>query len=369
MSGSVASERSDIYYWKCDRPAAFHGTQGDASARDEEEIFRQTEELLAGEWGQEVKLRSAHTQGNHLGAFAESDGQTWFVRIEDGPEKNAYMEVESLVLERLRAIGLRVPQLRFCDASRTRVPFAIQVIECISAPDLNKSFKAGTLAWEHIAPEIGKAIALWQTLPISGFGPFQIGKVRANHVLEGLHSCYEFYFELNLQRHLDFLIQSDFLHHSEGQRIRAAVRNNQGLLQLETPCLVHKDLALWNILGSDSQIAAFIDWDDCIGGDPMDDFSLLGCFHEPEVVRQCLGGYEMVRPLPSDALPRFWLHMLRNMIVKSVIRVGAGYFNRSDSFFLIASGTGGSDFRTFTRTRLFSALAALEENRMELSYE
>lgn len=369
MSGCAASERSDIYYWKCDRPAAFHGTQGTALVRDESGIFRHAEELLTREWGQEVKLRSAHTQGNHLGAFAESEGQTWFVRIEDGPEKNAYMEVESLVLERLRSIGLRVPQLRFCDASRTKVPFAIQVIECISAPDLNKSFKAGTLEWEQIAPEIGKAIALWQTLPISGFGPFQIGKVRADHALEGLHSHYESYFELNLEKHLEFLIQNDFLHSHEGGRIRAVVRDHRDLLQLEAPCLVHKDLALWNILGTETQISAFIDWDDCIGGDSMDDFSLLGCFHEPEVVRQCWEGYETVRPLPADALSRFWLHLLRNMIVKSVIRVGAGYFNRSDSFFLIASGTGGSDFRTFTRTRLLSALTALEENRKELSYE
>jgi fructosamine-3-kinase len=369
MSGCPASERSDIYYWKCDRPAAFHGTQGTALVRDEADIFRQAEELLSSEWGQRVNLRSAQTQGNHLGAFAESEGQTWFVRIEDGPEKNAYMEVESFVLEQLRGIGLRVPKLRFCDASRTRVPFAIQVIECISAPDLNKSFKSGTLVWEDIAPEIGKAIALWQTLPISGFGPFQIAKVRAGQGLEGVHSHYASYFQLNLERHLEFLLQNEFLRPQEGDRIREVVGENGELLQLETPCLVHKDLALWNILGTETQISAFIDWDDCIGGDPVDDFSLLGCFHDPEVVRQCWGGYETVRPLPADALPRFWLHMLRNMIVKSVIRVGAGYFNRSDSFFLIASGTGGADFRTFTRTRLLSALTALEENRKELSYE
>jgi Ser/Thr protein kinase RdoA (MazF antagonist) len=27
-------------------------------------------------------------------------------------------------------------------------------------------------------------------------------------------------------------------------------------------CLVHKDLALWNILGTEREIAAFIDFDD-----------------------------------------------------------------------------------------------------------
>ncbi|HYF36808.1 MAG TPA: hypothetical protein VD994_16045, partial [Prosthecobacter sp.] len=56
---------------------------------------------------------------------------------------------------------------------------------------------------------------------------------------------------------------------------------------------------------------------------------------------------------------RFWLHLLRNMIVKAVIRVGAGYFDRSDGFFLIGSGSSGADLRAFTRSRLARALEGL----------
>ena len=50
------------------------------------------------------------------------------------------------------------------------------------------------------------------------------------------------------------------------------------------------------------------------------------------------------------------------MIVKAVIRVGAGYFERDDGFFLIGSGSNGSDLRTFTCARLFKALQCLREN-------
>lgn len=34
--------------------------------------------------------------------------------------------------------------------------------------------------------------------------------------------------------------------------------------------------------------------------------------------------------MPSEHLRRFWLHLLRNMIVKAVIRTGAGLFDRAE---------------------------------------
>jgi len=47
------------------------------------------------------------------------------------------------------------------------------------------------------------------------------------------------------------------------------------------------------------------------------------------------------------------------MIVKSVIRVGAGYFDRGDGFFLIGAGLNGADLERFTRQRLATALRGL----------
>ena len=49
------------------------------------------------------------------------------------------------------------------------------------------------------------------------------------------------------------------------------------------------------------------------------------------------------------------------MIVKSVIRVGAGYFDRDDGFFLIGSGSSGSSLREMTLSRLALALRGLRE--------
>ncbi len=77
---------------------------------------------------------------------------------------------------------------------------------------------------------------------------------------------------------------------------------------------------------------------------------------------QVVAGYESVRPLPGDWRRRFWLHLLRNLIMKSVIRVGAGYFDRTDGFFLIGSGSSGTSLQQFTRARLAAALEGLRED-------
>jgi aminoglycoside phosphotransferase (APT) family kinase protein len=355
-----AHPRRAIYYWKCDRPAAFHGT--------DETFRRDTSEHLLAEVlrerfpDQPVALRPAAGQGNHITWLAAVDGTELFVRIEDGPERDDYIEVESRVLEEVRALGVPAPRVHGVDASRLRVPFAWQLLDNIACPDLNQLFKAGRLDAANVARSIGAAVARWQAVRPPGFGPFDAAVLRREKRLQGYHRRYEDYFRLHLDRHLAFLIERGFLPGPEADAMQAEIERQRGLLALEQGCLVHKDLALWNILGTETEIAAFIDWDDAIVGDPLDDLSLLGCFHDAAFLHSAVEGYRSVRPLPPDHRRRFWLHLLRNMIVKSVIRVGAGYFDRTDRFFLIGAGGTGADLKAFTRQRLAAALDGLHKD-------
>jgi len=347
--------RHDIYYWKCDRPNAFHGTQ----KRDapDEKIEQELREALRLHFdAHEVRLQPAPSQGNHLTWNADVDGLPMFVRVEDGAERDDHLAIESAVMERVRAIGVPTPRVHGTDASRNKVSFAWQALELISAPDLNHWHKQGSLNADKIAFEIGVAVATWQQLVFPGYGPLD-----AN--LQGYHASYPDYFQLRLNEHLAFLVTSGFLTEAQRDDLAAEMETHRSLLQIEHGCLVHKDLALWNILGSESDIAAFIDFDDAISGDPMDDLSLLACFHDAAFLRRAFDGYQSIRPLPEGFRRRFWLHLMRNMIVKAVIRVGAGYFERDDNFFLIGSGGTGSDLKTFTHERLATALRGLKEGR------
>lgn len=354
-----AHPRSTIYYWKCDRPAAFHGTSENFHRDKYDGMIMNV--LQAHFPGRQIEVRPAAGQGNHITWLATVDGSDLFVRIEDGPERDDYIEVESRVLKEVRALGIPAPKVHGVDASRKSVPFAWQIQENIPFPDLNHLYKAGTLDLAGMAGRIGSAVARWQAIQPPGFGPFNPEILRREDRLEGFHSRYEDYFLLNLDRHLKFLVERKFLEMTRADEIKRVIIEHRNLLTLERGCLVHKDLALWNILGTGKEIAAFIDWDDAICGDPMDDLSLLGCFHDGAVLKSALSGYAGVRALPPDHIRRFWLHLLRNMLVKAVIRVGAGYFERSDSFFLIGAGTSGADLEKMTRARIDIAVRGLKE--------
>ncbi|MCC6354505.1 MAG: phosphotransferase [Verrucomicrobiae bacterium] len=357
-AGAGGHPRGSIHYWKCDRPAAFHGT-GQSFPRDGYD--GPLTELLRERFpDRPIALRPADGQGNHITWLAAVDGAEYFVRIEDGPERDDYIEVESRVLAEVRSLGVPVPRVHGADATRRRVPFAWQLLENIPCADLNRLQKEGRLDPLEVAAPIGACVARWQGLRPRGFGPFDPGILRRDNRLEGFHSRYEDYFLLHLDRHLGFLVERGFLPAPQADTMRGAILGHRGLLSLREGCLVHKDLALWNILGTEGGISAFIDFDDAISGDPMDDLSLLGCFHDGAFIARALEGYRGVRPLPEDHLRRFWLHLLRNMIVKAVIRVGAGYFERGDDFFLIGAGHDGEGLKWHTRARLALALRGLE---------
>ena len=342
--------RRGIYYWKCDRPAAFHGTQqGDPAAALEPRLREQLQRHFGV---RELTLDRANGQGNHLTWNAQVNGRALFVRVENGPEGDAHLEVESELLDRVRASGVPTPQVLGCDATRASVPFAWQALERMASPDLNHWFKQGALQVPTVAFEIGAAVARWQALGATGFGPLDAR-------LQGNQATYADYHFLRLQTHLDFLVERGFIARALADEMRSEQEAHRDLLDLAEGCLVHKDLALWNVLGEPDRVVAFIDFDDAIGGDAMDDLSLLACFHDAAFVGRALEGYQSQRGLPVEWRRRFWLHLLRNMIVKAVIRVGAGYFERDAAFFLVGAGGSGRALREHTANRLHVALRGL----------
>ena len=363
------SSRAGIYYWKCDRVQAFHGTARAAGERAPREVMDLARGLLREALADPVlELRAAGGQGNHLTFTAHSGADTWFVRVEDGPEGDDYMEVESALLVALKAAGIPVPGVRYSNATRSRVPFALHALECIGAPDLNTHLRQGTLDLMGVHAQIGRQVASWQALPVRGYGPFDIDALRAGHGFAGLHASSADYYFLNFEQHLAFLTARGFLSDLEADEIRRAAAPHRALLHDSPPCLVHKDLALWNVLGTPGEALAYIDWDDAVGGDAMDDLSLLACFHPAACVNAAMAAYAGERTLPDEHMTRFWLHLLRNLLVKAVIRVGAGYFEQESGSFLLGAG-GGAALKTFTLARLQTAVAALREGRAHLEYD
>ncbi len=355
--------REAIHYWKCDRDSAFHGIheRGEITL-SESELKMALEDSL----GRGISfMEYQNSPGNHLiwrvGVERGRPHPEYLVRVEDGPEGDGYLAVETFLLDKVRGEGVPTPRVIACDSSRKRSTYAWQLLQNIAYPNLQVWNSRGELSLRQIAPTIGEAIAKWQQVPVAGFGPFQPEFVHERATLKGYHNSYSDYFNLNLVQHLNALRDGDFIDQSEESKVIEVIESSRDLLDLRQGCLVHKDLALWNILGPADGVAAYIDWDDAIAGDPMDDISLVACFHGADVVAQVLEGYQRIHSLPPEYEARVWLHFLRNMIVKSVIRVGASYFDKDLDFFLIGSKSSGEDFKSETKTRLHKALEGLEQ--------
>ena len=353
--------RTDIYYWKCDRPSAFRTLKNIASAEESIIIALQLRTVLVRYFNNsDFQISPGTGQGNHATFLAYNGGKTFFIRLENGPEKDNYMVVEQKLVDTIRALGVPTAHIYQTDVSRQEVDFAFQLMEFMDHPDLNQIYKSKKLDFIKIAFEIGKYIATWQEITPPGFGPFNTDLLLKEGRLEGLHADYRSYFFLNLQKHLDFLCSRNFLTRQQALDIRHTIDCHKCFLQLQQGCLVHKDMALWNLLGTGNEIKAVIDWDDAITGDPTDDLSLLACFHDQDVIDAAVSGYSSIKELPEEFETRFYLHLLRNMIVKAVIRVGGNYFEKKDDFFLIEAGEEGSSLEQFTRDRILNATKVLK---------
>jgi len=353
--------RKSIYYWKSDRPHTAANTQNspdDTRLETEQQLVS----YLTAHFGHgDFTIAPAGGQGNHITYFLFRDQAKYFVRLENGPERDNYMSVESEVVRRVKEVGVPVPYIYCTDTSRTKVPFAIQIMECVEHEDLNIVEKRGELDIIGIADTLGQYIGRWQSIRPAKFGLFNPEVLTEEGRLEGFHETYPQYFLLNWDAHLAYLTKSGFIEETRSDELKGLVKDFLPLLQLEEGCLVHKDLALWNVLGEKDRISAVIDWDDAVSGDPMDDLALLGCFHPGEVVLSAMAGYAKERALPPNHEERFWLHLLRNIIFKSVIRVKGNYFDKSDMFFL--NNPKQKSLKKFTLDRIESAVEGLKGNK------
>lgn len=353
-------KRTGIYYWKCDRPSAFFAIDKPAVSNTLEQIEIQLRSLLEKYFGDTYfTLKQGSGQGNHLTFLARHTEGTYFLRIENGPDEDDYMEVEAEIMRRVRNLGIPTPKIFAVDASRKEYPFAYQIMEHLAFRDLNELYRAGDLNLSAILIQLGKDMALWQSIPIEGYGPFDVDGLRTDRCLKGLHADYPSYFGLNLENHLNYLVDHDFFSAQYAGSLWSVIEKHLPLLNLPKPCLVHKDMALWNLLGDSDRIQSYIDWDDAVAGDPCDDIALMGCFFSGAELEPLIRGYSYVQPLPAEFELRFWLHLLRNMIFKAVIRVGAGYFNRDSNFFLLGSVQQQESLEQITKNKIEMARMGL----------
>ncbi|MFW6153720.1 MAG: phosphotransferase family protein [Planctomycetota bacterium] len=336
--------REGIFYWKCDRPLdAEAKLRAYAAGHYEGDVLREAQGIVEAFAGIALPpLVPLAIDGNH-GAFRFAHGgRDYVLRCDDGRGDDDYLLAESAAMTLLRRRGLPVPAVHATDVSRERHPLRYQIIDFCPQPPLLEHLRAGRLDEPAMASQMAAFLAELHRCELPGFG-FIDTRLLADG--DGLHGClarWSDYFDTCLERHTAYLRDHAVLPVATLDRMVAIFSRERGLLDIDRGVLLHRDFAWWNILGTPDRIAAVIDWDDAVIGDPADDLGIVACFCEPAFFKRLLAAYRLRHPVDEALHARIALSTLRNMAWKMVIRHELGYFNRDSGFFLSALGGDGS---------------------------
>ena len=96
---------------------------------------------------------------------------------------------------------------------------------------------------------------------------------------------------------------------------------NNPLLDFNEPVLVHNDFADWNLLTDGNIVSGVLDWDECVGGHPIQDIACWSTFFDPDRISSFLDGYYSKTKKPENFEEIFQLFRLRYTISKMALRI------------------------------------------------
>lgn len=354
--------RRGIYYWKCDCPrpdheraASFTAAKYDHAAIDST-VRKACRSVLGCGPDTVTALRCA---GDHYAYRVNCAGRDLLFRAAADTTGDDYMLAEAALCNLAQQAGVPVPRILHT-AAEPGSALRWQLMEFTRGDTLRDLHRDGRLDLERIAQELGRLLRRLHSVPIADFGFIDTDLLRERGIVRGLYHDYRSYVHCRLEDHLTYVEQHGLLPAGGGERTRRVFAHGDGLLERPTAVLVHRDPTLWNLIGGSDHIAALIDWDDAVGGDPADDLSILRCLHDEAFTSAAEQAYWAGDTPPADIEARIRLHTLRNMLWKAQIRHQLGYFRPGAATFL-DQVSGGVGVEAATRSKLAGALALAEE--------
>ena len=108
------------------------------------------------------------------------------------------------------------------------------------------------------------------------------------------------------------------------------VFKNNSLLDCDKAVLVHNDFADWNLLTDGNTITGVIDWDECVGGSPIEEIACWSMFFDKERIKPFLDGYFSETEKYENFDEKFQLMRLRYVISKMALRAKRYSYDKSE---------------------------------------
>ena len=330
-------DRKNCFYWQTDRKisaeeAALIWKDRHSSIKNEE-LFDKINNELSGDklsYIEPLDLNAQTNSGNvnSIRVGVLESGKKIIIRCHPKGIRNGYFHVESLAAS--VALKNEIPAYKtyLIHDLEDENDISFQVIEKLNGDTVQFYLRKHPEDEEKLVYEIGKTLANLHRIKVKGFGPFDNNEAKKGNLI-GLHKSLNDSINAGLDENLERLVKYNIISENIADKMKELFVNNE-LLNINKSILVHNDFADWNLLTDGNTITGVIDWDECVGGHPIQEIACWSTFFDPERIYSFLDGYFSVIPKYDNFDELFQLFRLRYTISKMALRVKRYTYEQTD---------------------------------------
>jgi len=321
-------DRSDCFYWQTDRKISAEEAaliwKDRHSAISNEELFTKINSELTGnklKYIEPLDLDAQTSVGNvnSIRVGVLENGKEVIIRCHPKGVKNGYFHSESLASQIALDYGIPAYKTYIIHDLNGPDDISYQVIEKLSGDTIQFYLEKHPEEEEKLVYEMGKTMANLHRIRVNGFGPFSNEEAKKGNLVGTFNTLYDSV-NAGLEENLDRLVKYNILSRVVADKMRALFENNS-LLESNESVLIHNDFADWNLLTDGNTVSGVIDWDECVGGHPIQEIACWSTFFDPERIEPFLKGYYSQTKKPDYFEELFQLFRLRYTISKMALRI------------------------------------------------
>lgn len=329
-------DRCDCFYWQTDRNISAEEAaliwKDRHSAITNEELFEKINEQLVLDKLKYIEPFDINAQTslgnvNSIRVGVLESGKEVIIRCHPKGVKNGYFHVESLASQIAFNNGIPAYKTYLTHDLESDNDISYQVIERLPGDTIQTYLKTNPEKEKHLVFEMGKTMAKLHRIKVNGFGPFKNEEAKKGNLI-GTHASLSDSINAGLSENLERLVKYDVLTQEIADKMKKLFENNP-LLTIDTPVLIHNDFADWNLLTDGNVITGVIDWDECVGGHPIQEIACWSTFFDPERLPLFLDGYFSETKKPDNFEELFQLFRLRYTISKMALRTKRYTYEKS----------------------------------------
>ena len=321
------ADRSECFYWQTDRKISVEEAamiwKDRHSAITNEELFEKINKELKEDKLKLIKPFDENAQTslgnvNSIRIGVLESGKEVVIRCHPKGVKNGYFFSESLAASIALDNGIPAYKTYTIHELENDDDISYQVIEKLSGDTVQFCLKEHPEKEDKLVYEMGKTMAKLHDVKVNGYGPF-VNEEAKKGVLVGTFNSLQESINAGLDENLERLVKYEVLTEERASKMKRLFENNP-LLDSKEAVLVHNDFADWNLLTDGNTITGVIDWDECVGGHPIQEIACWSTFFDPQRITAFLEGYFSEKEKPESFEELFQLFRLRYTISKMALR-------------------------------------------------